>query len=215
MNCLGRTRTLKRCQNSAKRLFCHHHRFQLFVLFGFVITSMATAGGLYRDVIEPIVSPQGYEEQLSAQTRRYPELRVVAEQMRVDPSTLAVTIPVRNYGPGIAEAVTVEFWSSQLLLGRPDAAPGAIRRIQDLAPGQTYPFVFRAPPAGGEVGELFIKLSAELASGNRALVFTFAGSYRWRDDKYLIRKQTGLYSEGMIRLGLSREFSMSGDKSGQ
>jgi len=37
VKCLGRTPTFKRCKNDARILFCHHHRFQPWQLFIFII----------------------------------------------------------------------------------------------------------------------------------------------------------------------------------
>lgn len=60
--CLGRTATLRRCRRRG-RLFCHHHWFQPFFFVGGVIGAIATAGGLYQDVVKPTLVVQWLQPQ--------------------------------------------------------------------------------------------------------------------------------------------------------
>ncbi len=50
MRCFGLTTKLKRCKNNCKFIFCHNHKIQWWG----VLVIIATLGGVYRDVLEPI-----------------------------------------------------------------------------------------------------------------------------------------------------------------
>jgi hypothetical protein len=54
MRCLGRTKSLKRCKNKSKGLFCRHHRWQPITFIISILTFIALFGGLYQDVFRPI-----------------------------------------------------------------------------------------------------------------------------------------------------------------
>lgn len=54
LRCIGRTKTLKRCDNKRiGRRFCEKHRYQWILWLVVFLTNVATFGGMYRDVIEP------------------------------------------------------------------------------------------------------------------------------------------------------------------
>ena len=50
MQCLGRTQSFKRCNNTARKVFCHHHRFQGWFAGVFCIGVVGTVVGLYSDL---------------------------------------------------------------------------------------------------------------------------------------------------------------------
>ncbi len=54
MRCIGRTKSFTRCKNSARLLFCHHHRFQPVVLFLFLSTIIGLYAGIFQDLIFPL-----------------------------------------------------------------------------------------------------------------------------------------------------------------
>ena len=61
MQCIGRTKTLKRCKNPAKRFFCTEHKFQplkFFVIFLGIVSGLV---GVYRGAIEQFI----YSEKLN------------------------------------------------------------------------------------------------------------------------------------------------------
>jgi hypothetical protein len=100
MKCLGRTRALKRCRNQTRRYFCHHHWYQPWAVLVTVFTLIATAGGFYRDLIEPAlqslgqrdrsakkqVAPQSHESLTFSVPRRFVELG-----LSVPPDLMAVS----------------------------------------------------------------------------------------------------------------------------
>lgn len=54
MRCLGRTKTLRRCKNQARRVFCQHHRFQPLAVCIFLLGLLAALAGLYQDLWNPL-----------------------------------------------------------------------------------------------------------------------------------------------------------------
>ncbi len=65
MKCIGRTARLKRCQNSASRLFCHHHRLQPWLAFVATIGFIGALFGIYRDALEPWFKSFGFAATVS------------------------------------------------------------------------------------------------------------------------------------------------------
>ena len=58
MRCIGRTKTFKRCKNETG-ILCKHHYYQIYVAIFSIFTFIATAGGLFQDVIKPLISKNG------------------------------------------------------------------------------------------------------------------------------------------------------------
>lgn len=54
--CFGRTKTLARCKNDAKGLFCVKHRWQPIVAILFIITTTVTLISFYHEAINPIIN---------------------------------------------------------------------------------------------------------------------------------------------------------------
>jgi Domain of unknown function (DUF4365) len=56
MRCIGRTRNISRCKRQASRwLFCFQHRFQPFALVVSFLGAIALIGGIYQDVVRPLL----------------------------------------------------------------------------------------------------------------------------------------------------------------
>lgn len=55
MNCLGRTKSLKRCRQplNLPRFFCHHHRWQPLAWLLSLLTLVGLAAGIYQDLWRP------------------------------------------------------------------------------------------------------------------------------------------------------------------
>lgn len=61
MRCFGRTKSFKRCKNEkGSFLFCYQHRYQLWVSVLAIFTFIATAGGFYQDIIDPLIGKKEY-----------------------------------------------------------------------------------------------------------------------------------------------------------
>jgi hypothetical protein len=59
MRCLGITRSRRRCQRDATKLFCREHRFQPVAWLISGLTMLGLFAGLYQDVIVPFLAPSG------------------------------------------------------------------------------------------------------------------------------------------------------------
>ena len=53
MRCIGRTRKMRRCGNSARFLVCHHHRYQLWTALFSVVGAFGLLAGIYQDAWKP------------------------------------------------------------------------------------------------------------------------------------------------------------------
>ena len=56
MQCIGRTKTLRRCKNDTKRLFCANHKFQPLLWLATLIAIASGLLGLYRGAFEPLIN---------------------------------------------------------------------------------------------------------------------------------------------------------------
>ncbi|MCH8146828.1 MAG: tetratricopeptide repeat protein, partial [Planctomycetes bacterium] len=65
--CLGWTRPFKRCLKppGPKRLFCHHHRYQRWVILLSLLTFAGLFAGLYQDAFKPLFMDDATEQKLA------------------------------------------------------------------------------------------------------------------------------------------------------
>ena len=65
MQCIGRTRKLKRCKNDARIIVCRAHKYQPWTAVLFVLTIIGLLAGLYQDMMKPVLSIVGLSGETS------------------------------------------------------------------------------------------------------------------------------------------------------
>ena len=88
--CIGRTKALKRCRDSARWLFCWRHRWQAFVLAFAVLGVIAVFAGLSRDLVKPLF--EGDSSEAEVQSSELPVSNRTADT-QPNPSSAPVTSP--------------------------------------------------------------------------------------------------------------------------
>jgi len=65
MQCIGRTKKLKRCKNDARIIVCRTHKYQPWTVVLFVLTTIGLLAGLYQDLMKPVLSIVGLSGEIS------------------------------------------------------------------------------------------------------------------------------------------------------
>ncbi len=114
MRCIGRTRSVRRCGNSARFLLCHHHRYQpLFALLG-VAGLFGLPAGIYQDAWK-LFFPK---EQPAAQT--YESNTTMSSTGDSSPVVKAGRDAIVNITTPKADYVTDHDGAGALLMTEPD-----------------------------------------------------------------------------------------------